>query len=365
MALVVLLVAAGVTACGPRTLRTWVAPESYSTYVTLDLATPGGPLERQTQRYRCKILDASDSLIPTIELAQEGSPFWRRGADGSIMIVGDLRPCRWADRPKRGLKGPLSPPPVRGPDNMFFGDTYVFDSATAPTKVDVLVTDKLFDPAYGRIQNASFAIRRQKRSDSLKRGFPGLTALAAETPPVNVVSALESGLFSGVAAKAYRLSGGPAGVDCGDEPQILTVPNKCLVWEECTPALQTACRTYLGSMKVTFDGRFARGEVRPETVDRLYSMSLYRSSLIAGASPPTKPSYRRDGSTTWAPEICYAGLCTADLEPAYFYDPKAGLLIEVGRFSTSFHDGFSKREYVFALMSEATAYRKRTKGEAG
>jgi hypothetical protein len=363
MALVVLSVAAGVAACGPRTLRTWIAPESYSTYVTLDLVTLDGPPERQTQRFNCGILDASDSLIPIIKLEQEGSPFWRRGADGSIMIVGDLRPCRWADRPKRGLKGSLGPPPARGPGgNLFFGDTYVFDSATAPTKVDVLVTEQLFDPAYGRIQNASFSIKRQKRSDSLDSGFPGLADLRAETPPVNSVSALEPGLFTGVAAKAYRVSGGPAGVDCGDQVQILTIPNKCLVWEECAPARQTACRTYLGSMRVAFDARFGRGEIRPETLDRLYSMSLYKSSLIAGASPPTKPSYMREGPEQWAPEICYAGLCTADLAPAYFYDPKAGLLVEVGRFSTSFHDGFSKREYVFAAMSEAIAYRERNKG---
>ncbi len=359
MALIVLSIAAGVTACGPRTLRTWVAPKSYSTYVTLDLVMLDGPPERQTQRYRCSILDTSDSLTPIISLEQDGSPFWRRGADGSIMIVGDLRPCRWADRPKRGLKGPLGPPSKMGSrGNMFFGDTYVFDSATAPTKVDVLVTNQLFEPTYGRIQNASFNIKRQRRSDDLESGFPGLADLRAETPPVNIVSALEPGLFSGVAAKAYRLSG----VDCGDEPRILTIPNACLVWEDCTPVRQTACSTYLGSMRVTFDARFGRGDVRPETLDRLYSMSLYSSSLIARSSPPLKPSYLRDGSETWAPEICYAGLCTANLEPAYFYDPRASLLVEVGRFSTSFHDGFSKREYVFALMSEATAYRKRNKG---
>lgn len=358
MALVVLSVAAGVAACGPRTLLTWVAPESYSTFVTLDLAPLNGPPERQTQRYRCGILDASDSLIPIIKLEQVGSPFWRRGADGSIMIVGDLRPCRWADLPKRGLKGPLGPPPARGPrGNMFFGDTYVFDNATAPTKVDVLVTNQLFDPAYGRIRNASFDIKRRKRSDGLESGFPGLADLRAEIPPVNSVSALEPGLFSGVAAKAYRLSG----VDCGDEPRVLTVPNACLVWEDCTSTRKTACTTYLGGMRVVFDARFGRGEVRPETLDRLYSMSLYRSSLIARSSPPLKPSYRRDGSGTWAPEICYGDICTTDLEPAYFYDPKAGLLVEVGRFSTSFHDGFSKREYVFAAMSEATAYRERNK----
>lgn len=363
MTLIVLSVTAGVAACGPRTLRTWLSPESYSTYVTLDLVTMDGPPERQTQRYNCVVKDTSDSLTPIVSLEQEGSPFWRQGADGSIMVVGDLRPCRWADRPKRGLAGPLGPPPARGlGGNTVFGDTYVFDSATAPTNVDVLVTNQLFNPAYGRIQNASFHIKRQKRSDSLESGFPGLADLRAETPPVNIVSALEPGLFSGVVAKAYRLSGGPSGVDCGDEPRILTVPDKCLVWQDCAPTLQTACRTYLGSMRVAFDARFGRGEVKPETLDRLYSMSLYRSSLIAGASPPTKVSYMREGPEAWAPEICYAGLCTADLEPAYFYDPKAGLLIEVGRFSTSFHNGFSKREYVFALMSEAIDYRKRNKG---
>jgi hypothetical protein len=363
MASVAVLILVGVAACGPRTLQTWLLPEGYSTYVTVDLVTLDGPPERQTQRYHCTIMDASDSLIPIIELVQEGSPFWRLGADGSITVVGDLRPCRWADRPKRGLKGALGPLPVLGErGKLAFGDTYVFDSATAPTKVDVLLTDQLFDPAYGRIQNASFDIKRQKRSDSLESGFPGLADLRAETPPVNSVTALEAGLFSGVAARAYRVMGRPSGANCGDEVQILTIPNACLVSEECAPARQTSCRTYLGGMRVTFDARFGRGEVKPETLDRLYSMSLYKSSLIATSSPPLKPSYQREGPEQWAPEICYAGLCTTDLAPAYFYDPKAGLLVQVVRYSTSFHDGFSKREYVFAVTSEAVAYRKRNKG---
>jgi hypothetical protein len=360
MALVVLSVATGLAACGPRTLRTWVSPESYSTDVTLDFLAPDGPPERQTQRYTCRILDASDSLAPIISLEQEGSPFWRRGVDGSITVVGDLRPCRWADRPKRGLAGALGPLPTRSArGNVFFGDTYVFDSATAPSKVDVLVTDQLFAPDYGRLQNAAFAIKRQRRSDDLESGFPGLADLRAQTPPVNIVSGLEPGVFSGVAAKAYSLSG----LDCGGEPRILTIPNACLAWKDCTPAVTTGCSTYLGSMRVTFDARFGRGEVRPETLDRLYSMSLYKSSLIAAASPPLRPSYMKDGPQAWAPEICHAGLCaTVGLEPIYFYDPQAGLLVEVGRFSTSFHNGFSKRDYVFAALSEAVAYRQRAKG---
>ena len=353
----VLLAVVSLAACGPRTLRTLLSPESYKTYVTLDLIASDGARERQTQAYRCNIIDVSDSLSPYIRLDQEGSPFWLQQADGSVMVVGDLHPCRWAEKPRRGLKGPLPPPPAARPGgNVFYGDTYVFDNGVAPTKIEVLATDQLFEASFPRVEAVTFSAKSQKSSERLSHAFPGLANLQMKTFP-DFVSGLEPRIFSGVAAGAFRLVGVDCGGGTGNAPQILTIPHACLFPQDCTPERTTACKTYLGGVRVDFDARFDRGDLRLETLERLYAMTLYSGGRLGAASPPLKAPYGDRYPKIWAPRICYQDLCVEDFTGgAYIYDPKEKILFEISKFNRYFHTEFEMREYMFAVGEDAMTF---------
>lgn len=114
--LTIILAASSLTACGPRTLRSWLFPETYTVSSTIEFRMPNGSVRTQTQRYRCKIMDTTDAINGSLGVDSVGDRHWLKYPNGSVLIVGALQPCRWTTTPKRGLyeKEPMDAPSNTG-----------------------------------------------------------------------------------------------------------------------------------------------------------------------------------------------------------------------------------------------------------
>jgi hypothetical protein len=342
LALLLAVLSATVASCGPKTIITGMWPRRYAVESSVDFIQPDGSVARQTLVVNCSIVDASDAIIPSIGATESGDAHWQANADGSILIVGDLSPCRWVQGPPVGTSAPAQPSWILA---TFTGVTsYRFDNATSPTRVEELSTVELLDPSHGLIRSAGMVVTRGEPTRTLASAFPALDGLkpSAGTLTQGTTSTLMEGYFNGVRARVEQL---PEGVTCEklprDRPSVLH-PGVCALPFTCTDAANEApCSRVLGALPVVFDSRFGRAGAEDTEPDRLRLMTYFSSSVINAAKPPTTPSTLAGASPYWSPQLCYRGLC---VKPGFgdgvrFYDPKAHRVITM-----SVEEAFFERE---------------------
>jgi hypothetical protein len=209
----VLLATLSLTACGPKTVKSMFFPERYSTTTTVEFHD-GGRSMTQTLRYQCKIIDETDSLAANTLVDVQGERHWLKRTDGSILVLGHLNPCPWTTAPAGNAHEDLFPQQQR-----FDDDSYLFDSADKPSRVDVLSTQALFATERAPWASGARVDAAKGAADAtLHHAFPGLAALDPHSL---------TGRYVGGSAKVFRLT---HGTHCDPTPSgvvVLSSNNRC------------------------------------------------------------------------------------------------------------------------------------------
>ena len=112
--------------CGPVTLWTSLFPLEYNVETTLTFAGAGPPITQRAVTH-CRVVDARDSLAANMEPSSGGERLWFRDADGGLLVLSSLDPCRWAfaeSLPPLGRPLPLAArnDPTRATDALLVPD---------------------------------------------------------------------------------------------------------------------------------------------------------------------------------------------------------------------------------------------------
>lgn len=321
------------SACGPRTVFSLLFPERYSVTSTIEVIKEAG-IWRQALTTGCSVVDQSDSIAQNYHVAADGDPHWVKRKDGSILVLGDLSPCMWTEAPALGTRKDLvqlAKRPGRWPRRL--PPSYLFDSAVAPTKVDLLDTNRLIGSSAARpLKLAELTVTDAPPDYGLANAFPGLRTLkgARGRREWGVGAVIEPGTFIGIAARVTKLV---PGTTCGTKskgPVVLQPGNLCGFIIDCTaPTENRKCGKSVGSFRVNPDPDFSRMVVDTSSLDDRYIMTLYDSELPEfSLAMQTLVGTRR----LWKPKICLLTECVS-LEggtvTANLYIPEQDLVVEI------------------------------------
>ena len=314
--LTIILAASSLTACGPRTLRSWLFPETYTVSSTIEFRMPNGSLRTQTQRYRCKIMDTTDAINGSLGVDSVGDRHWLKYPNGSVLIVGALQPCRWTTTPKRGLyeKEPMDAPSNTGyPGSL---DTVIFDNADHPLRAVVYSTQDLIKSRTIISGSPLVFTGRQPSAPRLKNTFPGLYDLVLTGGVRGGSGGEKSNLlpqhFSGVVVRVFKLDDGS---DCGAAPGgaivVIGQESPCRdVRTNCATATATGdfvCGRYIRNLDTAYDDRLANVQVLHAMPENPGFKARYLSSgLIMDQAGIPESERTKSG---WRPRICYKTYC--------------------------------------------------------
>lgn len=312
--LIFVLAASSLAACGPRTLRSWFFPETYTVSSTIEFRMLDGSVTTQTQRYRCKIIDTTDALNGGLGVELVGDRHWLKNPDGSILIVGALQPCRWTTTPKRGLheKEPLNVQlRAEYPSSL---DTVLFDDVDQPLRATVFHTAELIKRGSVISDSPLIFTGRRPSAPRLKNAFPGLHDLVLVDGYRGGGGWDESDLrpnhFSGVVVRTFKLNdsadcgatGEGAVMEIGRESPCRDVRTNC-----DTADGDFVCGRYIRNLDVAYDDRLTNAQVihsAPEIP--AFMTRLFATDLIMAQAGIVKSE---GAKSVWRPHICYKTYC--------------------------------------------------------
>ena len=300
--------------CGPRTLRSWFFPETYTVSSTIEFRMPDGSLRAQTQRYRCKIIDTTDAINGSLMVEPVGDRHWIKYPNGSILIVGALQPCLWTTPPERGLTAPA---PVSDYDDGGYShetQTALFDNSISPSKVSLYRTYDVVQAGIVIASSPTIFTGRKPSAPGLKRAFPGIESLiltgGARGGGGWHASDLKPQHFSGITVRVFKLN---EGTDCkiSDDASVVEIgqDSPCRdVRTDCdTPEGDFVCAQYIRNMDTVYDYSFENARVLHEkSGDPGFRGTYFSPELIMARAGITESEKT---STGWRPKICYKTHC--------------------------------------------------------
>jgi len=326
--------------CGPVTLWTSLFPLEYNVETTLTFAGRGGPTTQHTVTH-CRVVDARDSLAANMEPTSVGERLWFRDADGGLLLLSSLDPCRWAfaeSLPPLGRPLPLAArnDPTRAADALLVpdADTWRFDDATDPSRIDVFATVAMFHPL-ATVTTGVMSITDAPVTTTLDAVFPWLmVAEAAHEAAMEehkrtgetTMSRPASFSFEGVIAEVFALRNGaacPTPDTTAEGPILLDAGESCGSLAVCEPGQERACVEPLGGLEPTLASDGSVVHYRIDARQLGFRGRAFRSDTLPAGAP------RENGS--WRPNVCFGELCwqPTPLRSPRVHFPAENLYVEV------------------------------------
>lgn len=295
----------------------------------------------QTNPVSCRVKGLTDGVAPIGDISMiEGDRHWLRRDDGSIIIFPAFPACL----KKGGDPGRSADVTAAASRRYPYDDTtYVFDSATTPSSVD-LYDGRAFMSAgaAGELVSVELKGGAQPMRHDLPSAFPGLTRIVPSGPlgTEGLGADLKSDRYVGVRATAIQLA---PGTRCGTTARrgvvILAKDDECQFVNHCPRSVgNVVCGHELGGLRVRYDTRFAKAEIVPTERDPHFRATFFpatnpafeRAPVVELGSPTSKYHLR-----SWAPAICLEDKCATpepgdSFVPVLFYYPAQRLLITAG-----------------------------------
>ena len=314
-------------ACGPRTLLSMLAPTRYTVESTVVFKVDGR-LVPQTLAEGCTSVDQTDSVGGGLATGYNGEHHWLKRADGSILVLGDLHPCRFLENHLSADHERLTVSDPRTMRYAYSQPSLLFDNAAAPTRVDVLSTIALMTPAQGLVADGDVRlVGGESTSGSLKQAFPALkSVLKTGTIGSGWGSLLTEPGFSGLTTRVYQMAPGTTCETKGEGLQFLPVTTDCRFINDCDKSGPNGvCGTELGGLRVTASATFDRLTIAdPATPDPLKIATLWSNQTIAARTSQSGPRFQ------WAPMVCIEGVCgrpDRGHDGLIAYSPKTRILV--------------------------------------
>jgi len=305
----------------------------------------------------CWALVATRGVVQGVRKSRRGEDGHVLLADGSILLLSDLDPCRWVDRVPAVDTTLTLAPGSTGPGALRPGEAWRFDNVAQPRTVTVYDLPRLFGKSSDGIgiRSAAVAVVAPPRdvAFTLEGQFGWLRAVPRGNMEEDQQTYWElhhHGNFLGFRATVTELAGGarcPARDPTSEGPVVIPMQAPCAAVSACRPAEEPRpCGRRIAWLSGTLNHDLDTLEFASADASDAKVGVLYREAMLEQSGAPGGRSHP---SLRWQPRICLDGLCvqgeTASIgEPPWtqFYFPRRNQLVTIWPWSFYAGDAFRR-----------------------
>lgn len=240
---------------------------------------------------------------------------WVNRADGAVLVVHDLVPCRWEKGAPPDGETPLLSEEMVDPEavaqRVAHTVSWAYDAPAAPTRATGWYTPHLFSAAGAG--GAHLAVK-------LSPGLGTPTHTRAEALP-SLAAELAAARWEGLSAVVYTYIGQAPCPTTG--VTALSATDACFVAPRCGEGVQRECWSVAGALVPTIDAEARRYDFAGEPDPALVGTAL-RVLPTTALATPTTPEAVAPASLSG----CYAGQCVGS---GAWFDASRGWLVDVSQ----------------------------------
>ncbi len=241
---------------------------------------------------------------------------WLRRADGAVLVVHDLVPCRWENGASPAGETPLLSEEMVDPQavaqRVAHTVSWAYDAPVAPTRATGWYTPHLFSAAGAG--GVHLAVK-------LSPGIGTPTHTRADALP-SLAAELADARWEGLTAVVYAFDGQPPCPASG--VTALSATDACFAAPRCGDGVERGCWSVAGALVPTIDVEARRYDFAGEP-DPAFVGTALRIVPTPAMATPTTPEVAAPVSLSG----CYAGQCVGS---GAWFDASRGWLVDVSTF---------------------------------